>query len=380
MDRARPLGKIPAMPKQSTTSTAQEPPAHTLSSMAEALGPPDSDLEGALLEGATDIALVRVGRTIASSHLIVDATRLYSTAFDVWQQATKEQKETLRGFSGDLLAIGVARAQRLSDMLDAHEARESAVGAARGARDAAARVAFTAGLTARDQAAKVLRGVAGQDAALVSTISAAIGTAETGAALVKGLRALAATGKKMLEQKKGPVAKRAKLMRVDDAYVASIEAAAARVNDTAVQAGAKTTGKAVTQGALDREDGVNALILKHIIDVFEVAHDIDPTIPRLVPLATRRLFNRYRKTTKPGEEGEDTPVEEVEEEASDEDAVDAEADEEVEEEEVAAPKKPSGSAASKKSSDAETAKAPAAGASAKAKTSAAKPKAKAPAK
>jgi hypothetical protein len=155
-----------------------------------------------------------------------------------------------------------------------------------------AREAFGAGLMLRDQAAKVLRRVAGSDVALVAKVDAAVGTAETGASLAKGLLDLAAVGKKLLAMG-GVVAKRATLMRVDGAYLGSLEASAARVGETAERAAAKGGGKAVTQGALDREDGVNALILGHVVSVFEAAHDIDPTIPRLTPIATRRLFGKH---------------------------------------------------------------------------------------
>ena len=54
----------------------------------------------------------------------------------------------------------------------------------------------------------------------------------------------------------------------------------------------------MTQGALDAEDGANLLLLGHIVQVFEAAHDLDPTIPRLVPIATRRLLAPYSSRAK----------------------------------------------------------------------------------
>jgi len=126
-------------------------------------------------------------------------------------------------------------------------------------------------------------------------VDGAVGTAEDGAALARGLDGLASVGHKLLQHKKDAVAKRAKLMRVDAAYLARIAAAAKQVHETAAAAAARGGGKAVTQGALDREDGVNAILLGHVIDVFEAAHDVDPTLPRLVPIATRRLFGKHVK-------------------------------------------------------------------------------------
>lgn len=286
------------MSNKSTPTATQDPPIHTLSSLAEVLGPPDDELEEALLDGASDADLVAVGRTIASPHIVTDARRLYSLAFDVWQNASDAQKERLRGFSPELLGIAVAHASKLHDMASEHEDRAAAAGTAREARAAAATAAFSSGLSLRDQAAKVLKGVAGQDAAFLVRVENAIGTAESGEALAKGLNDLAALGQEILADKKGPRHKRAKLMRLDAAYVASMKAAAAQIIETSAQAGARSGGKAVTQGALDREDGVNAILLGHIIDAFEAAHDLDPTIPRLVPIAARRLFGKHRRAKK----------------------------------------------------------------------------------
>jgi hypothetical protein len=284
------------MPKSPSTALPQDdPPAHTLDSIAAALGPADPALEAALLEGADDAALVALGRTIKSPHLVTDERRLYSIAFDVWQNATPEQKDNLRGFSPELLAVAVAHARKLAEMAESHDERAGAAAASRESRLAAARASFSAALTLRDQAANVLRGVAGQDKSLSTLVDGAVGTADDGAALAKGLEGLAAVGRNLLQHKKDAVAKRAKLMRLDAGYLAKIEAAAKQVRETAQAAAARSGGKAITQGALDREDGVNAIILGHILDVFETAHDVDPTIPRLVPIATRRLFGKHKK-------------------------------------------------------------------------------------
>ncbi|HLM74359.1 MAG TPA: hypothetical protein VK459_16755, partial [Polyangiaceae bacterium] len=46
---------------------------------------------------------------------------------------------------------------------------------------------------------------------------------------------------------------------------------------------------------LDRADGINVLLLGQLIRAFDGAHNINPTVPRLVPISTRRLFNRRKK-------------------------------------------------------------------------------------
>jgi hypothetical protein len=46
------------------------------------------------------------------------------------------------------------------------------------------------------------------------------------------------------------------------------------------------------------------MLLGHVIRAFDNAHDQDPTIPTLVPIATRRMFNRRSYTKKKSDSDE----------------------------------------------------------------------------
>jgi hypothetical protein len=279
-----------------TKSALEDPaPLHTLESIAKALGPPEASLLEAVLEGASDADLVDLGRQIASERIVTDDKRLYSMAYDVWNHATHAQKDNLRGFSQELLSLAVHHALELEALDAQHEGRGASNDVSRASRDAAAQSAFAAGLVRRDQAAVVLRGVAGKDAALLAEVDGAVGTAGTGEALATGLEQLAALGKRFLSHKKGTLHARAKLMRLDEAYVTSLLDAAKAVRETTHQASARSGGKRVTQGALDKKDGEAMHLLETVIDAFEKAHDLDPTIPRLVPIATRRLLGKHTR-------------------------------------------------------------------------------------
>ena len=48
----------------------------------------------------------------------------------------------------------------------------------------------------------------------------------------------------------------------------------------------------VSQVQLDRQDGLCLLLLERLMRAFERGHDLDPTIPRLVPLSTRSVIGR----------------------------------------------------------------------------------------
>jgi hypothetical protein len=75
---------------------------------------------------------------------------------------------------------------------------------------------------------------------------------------------------------------------------------AAAVRSTTLEASARPSGKRATQGRLDKKDGEAFHLLDAIVDAFEKAHDIDPTIPRLVPISLRRHFSGHaRKVAAP---------------------------------------------------------------------------------
>ena len=51
------------------------------------------------------------------------------------------------------------------------------------------------------------------------------------------------------------------------------------------------------QAELDWLDGVNLQVLDEVVHAFEAAHDLDPSIPRLAPIATRWLSSKRSKIT-----------------------------------------------------------------------------------
>jgi hypothetical protein len=103
-------------------------------------------------------------------------------------------------------------------------------------------------------------------------------------------------------------------MQLDAAYMTRLKETAEKLANAAKSASARPAGQKVTQGDLDRADGINIHLLTLIIRAFENGHEQDPTIPRLVPIATRRLFSRAAKKKaegaeeKPEAEGEGKPA------------------------------------------------------------------------
>lgn len=271
----------------------------TLDQLAKILGKPDPTLLDALLDGEPRDELIRLGARIKSDRIITDGSRMYALAYTVWAKATPEQKQSLVGFSADLLALAVDRALALRELTAAADATGQSHGAKSEARAAAAQRAFSDGIALRDHAYTALRTVTGRDAALRARLDADLGTAENATGLENGLRRLALFGRELLETKKKPVATRVKLARLDGGYLDRLEAAANAVRDTARSASARSGAARASQGEIDLLDGINLYLLGAILHAFEAAHDIDATIPKLVPIATRRLLGKRTHASAP---------------------------------------------------------------------------------
>ena len=277
-------------------------PIPALELLAKDVGKPDRALLDAVIAGTSNDALVKIGTTILTSRVVTDGARLYAEAWSFWKGATASQKARLRGFSLPLLALAVAQLRTLHQLETDIAEKSLEAGTNRAVKQKAAAVATTKGVALRDQAYDALRDAAAQDGALRTLVEESFGTTEDGAALAGGLEGLAAVLRSWLKNKKDAgLAGRLELGALDADYAEELEAAAKTVRTTAAQAGRLRGGTKASQAALDREDGINVLFLGQIIRAFDGAHTLDPTIPKLVPIATRRLFNRNPKKKHPPE-------------------------------------------------------------------------------
>jgi hypothetical protein len=265
-------------------------PVFTLDELAAKLEAPDPALLAALMDDESREGYVAVGAEIASSRVLTDVERLYSKAFEFWSHATSAQKDELVGFSPELLAVAVEQARALRDLNDA-ASRETHTG--RGERDqrrSAAVGAFQRALGLRDQLHRVLLGIAGRNARLRKQVNGATGTADRAEDLAQGIEALVALGKKVLGHHGDAVARRAAAARLAEPYLDKVTAAAVLARQTDRDVGGPPPR--IGQADLDLADGINLHLLSNVVQAFEAAHDLDSTIPRLVPIATRRLLGR----------------------------------------------------------------------------------------
>lgn len=276
------------------TSAADDETISALTDLAKQFPAPDPGLLGILLGEVDEAALIARGASIDTGRIITDTTRLYHKAYEFWQVATPAQRRLLRGFSLKLLGLAVHQALALETLRQHHAAGAQVAKVGRAVHDVTLEKQLEDGLTLRDQAATALRDAVGRNDVLRQAVDATVGTAETPDALARGLAGLATLLSDWLTADNGALMARLELANLDQGYADELEAAAQAVRTNA--AAAQVRSRPVTQGELDRQDGLNLELLGQIIRAFEHAHDRDPAIPRLVPIATRRMFNRKNRT------------------------------------------------------------------------------------
>ncbi len=275
-------------------------PTKTLIELAEILGPPDPALLASLMTTDAIAAYQEQGRSIASSHVLVDAERLYGLAYATWIAATEAQQALLVGFSEGLLAVGVHQAVALRAATASADADGHSDKTARKVSETGTAAASAKALALRDQGEVVLKTIAGHDALLKTRIAAAVGTADTPDNLAKGTERVAALGKELVASTEPAIAALVTHTRATARYFDQLEAAAADLRSAVERARPRLTATKISQGEIDVLDGVVLRVLSDIIHAFAAAQDIDGTIPTLAPLATRRVLgSRNKRKPKP---------------------------------------------------------------------------------
>jgi len=265
--------------------------------LARTLGKADEGLRAAFLSGTSDEELIVVGKQIASSRVLTDGSRIYWQAWEFLEQASPEQKKRLRGLSLPLLTLAVEQLCELEELEAQHQRKAGSAEVGRALRGQAEEKACAEGAVLRDQAYDAMRSAAAHDKARLVELEAAKGSIKDGKALSQGLASLGVLLKAWLKEatEDAGLKGRLQLANLDTGYARDLAEMSTRVGSAAEAALQRDAGGKVTQGKLDRADGLNILLLKQVVRAFESAHALDATIPRLLPIATRRLFSRKKK-------------------------------------------------------------------------------------
>ena len=226
----------------------------------------------------------------AARHVALDAGRILGGAYAFLIAATPEQRAKVDATLA-LVALGVHKALELRAAVDAGAGAGGAESTALMVAQEAAREAFRSGVLLRERTETLLKGIAGRSADLRARVELAAGTAASGEELASGLAALAALLREWMSHRGDKIAARVEVFGATDARARGLDEAVANVRETDKVAEAGTTAK-VRQLQADYLVGLNAHILGELVRAFEVAHDADPAIPRLLPIASRRLLVR----------------------------------------------------------------------------------------
>jgi hypothetical protein len=263
----------------------------TLEALQDKLGKPDPTLVEAIRDEETREEFVALGSQIASRHILSDAPRIYGVAYAFFSSATDAQRETIDA-SQDLIAVGVFLALELRALNAGTRKANDGADTERSQAEREAAAAFTDGRALRTRTVKLLKGIAGRSAKDRKRVDDQTGTAENAESLAQGLEAQATLLREFIGHTQDKIAARVALFGANEARALKLEEAATRIRDTSSAADTRSVSK-VRQLEIDFMDGVNLHVLGELIHAFEAAHDMDASIPRLVPIATRRMLARH---------------------------------------------------------------------------------------
>jgi hypothetical protein len=252
--------------------------------------------------------LIEAGAHIRTDKILTDLVRWGGQIAEFLPKATTAQRRRLLGFSEAFFRVTIHEGAKLRTMADSRSGKVDDREAERLALISAAAKAYGDGMDERDRLITALEGLRQYDSTLQERIDRARGRVADAASLERSIRALVKLAQTLLADSQSLLAQQLVDGGVTPQELADVEAAgeAAKTTDAAAS-GARAQGP-VTQAELDQQDGVCLAHMGRLLRIFENAHEKDPSIPHLIPIATRRIFSPSRK--RPAEPAEPTPTNE----------------------------------------------------------------------
>lgn len=290
------------MSKPKATDTTPEtfnPPTtganHTWEDLVKVVSEPTAAQLELYAISAAPAALVERGSHIGSDKILTDMVRLYGIAAEFYPKVTPAQRGLLLGFSTTLLSVAVYSGVKLRGLLGHRGATADDREATKAADATTAATTYEEGIAVRDRLNTAIEVAIDGDPTLTSRLDSARGRVQDHPALTTSLLGLVKLGRGLLHDKSSRVGARLADGGLTDVELDAAAALAAKVESTgAVAAGARKQGP-VSQAELDFQDGVCLAYLEKIMKVWNGAHEHDPAIPQLLPIATRSIFAPTRK-------------------------------------------------------------------------------------
>jgi hypothetical protein len=273
-----------------------EPAArYTWAQVLAGLGPPTAEDRALYAVHLPPAALAEAGSHIRSSHICTDVLRWSGQLLDYWQTLPEPARRQHHAFDMGAVRVLAAEAFELREMDQQHQAQRAEGAAfAQSDRSVSNSVLDHAEKT-RDQLYAILVSAARPDAdRQIPLLNAVFNQRSQPAAVAESLEKLCTRARAMLTPADGLVAQRLARRGITEASLAERERLAQQMRTLGERTGSALHRPDVSQADLDAKDGICLALMEDLMREVTAAHNLDPAVPNLVPIATRRYFRRAR--------------------------------------------------------------------------------------
>lgn len=301
----------PVTPPPQSSTSAGTGATHTWAELAKAVPAPTAEQLDLYAIRSPIADLVERGRHIRSEKIRTDLVRLGGIAADFYPRATPAQRRLLLGFSSALLSVTVHAGVKLGELLARRGSTVDEREASLAADTSTAEATYSEGMDERDRLATALETVVEGDDALKSRLGSARNRVIDHPSLASSLLALVKLGRELLLNKTSRVGRQLADGGLTVAELDGATALAAKVTSTGESAGGARKQGPVSQADLDLQDGICLAYLERMMKIWNGAHEKDPSIPQLLPIATRPIFAPTTKKKKDAAAAGEVPTAQV---------------------------------------------------------------------
>jgi hypothetical protein len=296
--------KKKAAKKAATTKSTTERSAKTsLQSLAERVAPPNKALVRIATRSVSRATLNQLGQSWVSEDIIAAVPAFIETQLKAWTRLNDEDRQNFVGWSETLAAQVVHEARALEVLLAQFEAESSGESSDKKSGDERYKKLRSSAIGQRDRAARALDRVLPEDSDARAKLDTDTLRSDTPEQLAKGITDVAAIAKKHIAQSDAEERAALAAMRIDDGFVAKLEALAERVKSAGVALKKGAPATRVGQEQLDEQDGV----VLRLIQVTWRAWRDGRKVVMSVPLPDLGALRELVRTGVKGEVGEEPP-------------------------------------------------------------------------